>query len=302
MARAVIKILLITTLSLLPMSSFGVQTLKLRHMLSVYLDERGVGLQQPEGVACDDKSYLVVADTGNGRLVQYVYQNRALQAQAAIKIPQLIKPSRVQINSKGEILVLDSKQLRIIILDPEGGFKGYLNPQGLPSPTTYIPKGFSIDRNDNIHILDVFSGRVLVLDPGGRYQKHIKFPDKYGFISDLTVDSNGNIFMIDSINATVFSAAKGSSSFSPLTKNLKEYMKLPTNLTVDNRGRIYIVDRTEGNIVILGPDGSYLGKQLSLGWKEGLLYYPSQICVNDKGEVFIADRGNNRVQIFKVVE
>ncbi len=39
-----------------------------------------------------------------------------------------------------------------------------------------------------------------------------------------------------------------------------------------------------------------------MGWKEGLLYYPSQLCINEKGEIFIADRNNNRIQIFTVVQ
>jgi len=55
-------------------------------------------------------------------------------------------------------------------------------------------------------------------------------------------------------------------------------------------------------IVMLSEDGSFMGRQLSMGWTEGFLYYPTQICVNEKGEVFIADRGNNRVQIFAVIQ
>jgi hypothetical protein len=54
--------------------------------------------------------------------------------------------------------------------------------------------------------------------------------------------------------------------------------------------------------VILGKDGSFLGRQLSMGWKEGLLYYPTQMCINEKREVFIADGGNSRIQIFMVVK
>jgi hypothetical protein len=73
-------------------------------------------------------------------------------------------------------------------------------------------------------------------------------------------------------------------------------------LTTDNRGTIYIVDENGGGIVILGVDGTFVGRQLTMGWTEGLLYYPSQICINGKGEVFIADRGNSRVQIFMLTK
>jgi hypothetical protein len=100
----------------------------------------------------------------------------------------------------------------------------------------------------------------------------------------------------------VFSAAKDANSFSPLMKSLREYLNFPTSMTTDNRGTLYVVDENGGGIVILGRDGAYLGRQLSLGWNEGLLYYPSQMCLNEKGEVFIADRGNSRIQIFTLVK
>jgi hypothetical protein len=61
------------------------------------------------------------------------------------------------------------------------------------------------------------------------------------------------------------------------------------------------VDENGAGIVILGQDGSFLGRQLTMGWNEGLLYYPSQMCINDKDEAFIADTGNSRVQVFSIV-
>jgi hypothetical protein len=41
-----------------------------------------------------------------------------------------------------------------------------------------------------------------------------------------------------------------------------------------------------------------LGGLSARGWKEGLLNYPSQLCVNDRGEIFVADTNNSRIQIF----
>jgi hypothetical protein len=99
----------------------------------------------------------------------------------------------------------------------------------------------------------------------------------------------------------VFSASKGADRFLPLTKSLREYLNFPTNMTTDNRGIIYIIDENGSGIVILGQDGSYLGRQLSMGWNEGLLYYPAQMSITDKGEAFVADRGNSRIQIFTVI-
>ncbi len=300
--RVLLRILLVLAIWSFPMKSFSAETVKFKYLQSVYFDDRGGGIKQPEGVACNEKSLLIVGDTGNDRLLRYTLEEKNLKAGTEIKIPELSNPIRVQMNSKGEIFALDGKRRRVVRLNPDGSFKGYVDPEGVPSPSAFVPRSFKIDRNDNIYILDIFTGRVLVLNPEGKYQKQIPFPKDYGFFSDLAVDSRGNILLIDCVKAMVFSATKDSNYFSPLTGSLREYLDFPTSLTTDNRGTIYIVDENGSGIVILGQDGSFLGRQLSMGWTEGLLYFPSQMCVNEKGEVFIADRGNSRVQIFTLVK
>ena len=297
-----VLVILAIGILLLPMKSFSAETVKFKYLQSIYFDDRGGGIKQPEGVACSDKSVLVVGDTGNDRLLRYTLEEKNLKAGTEIKIPELSNPIRVQMNSKGEIFVLDGKRRRVVRLNPDGSFKGYVDPEGVPSPSAFVPRSFKIDRNNNIYILDIFTGRVLVLSPEGKYQKQIPFPKEFGFFSDLSVDSKGTLLLIDCVKAMVFSAAKDSNSFSPLTKNLREYLNFPTSITTDNRGTVYIVDENGSGIVILGQDGSYLGRQLNMGWNEGLLNFPSQMCINEKGEVFIADRGNSRVQIFTLVK
>jgi sugar lactone lactonase YvrE len=302
MVRSSIKIIMIIGILLLPMKSFSAETVKFRYLQSVYFDDKGGGLKQPEGIACDGKSLLVVGDTGNDRLVRYTFQEKSLKPGAEIKIPQLSNPIRLQMNSRGEIFALDGKKRRIIRLNPDGTFKGYVDAEGIPSPSAFVPRSFKIDRNNSIYIPDIFSARVLVLNPDGKYQKQIPFPKEFGFFSDLSVDSKGTLLLIDCVKAMVFSAAKDANSFSPLTKDLREYLNFPTSITTDNRGTIYVVDQNGSGIVILGQDGSFQGRQLNMGWNEGLLYFPSQMCVNDKGEAFIADRDNSRVQIFSLVK
>jgi len=282
---------------------FSGAAVKFRYITSVYTDDKGMPLMQPEGVACNNKSILFVADTGNGRLLRYTFKDEAIEAGAVeIKADQLRYPGKMKMKSKGEIYVLDGKQRTIIRMTPDGEFKNYLAPTGLPSPSSYVPRNFTIDMKDDIYILDIFSQRVLVLDPEGNYLRQIPFPEEYGFFSDVAVDSRGSVLLIDSINAMVYAAAKDSASFYPLTESLREYMRFPTSLTTDNRGRIYLVDRNGGSIIMLGQDGSFLRRQSGLGLKEGRLNYPSQLCINNKGEAFIADTNNSRVQIFEMVE
>jgi DNA-binding beta-propeller fold protein YncE len=282
---------------------FSEGAMKFRYMASIYADDKGLGLKQPEGVACDGESLLIVADTGNGRLLKYSIQEGAIEVGTVeIKVDQLSYPIKTEINSRGEIYILDRRQRSIIRLTPAGEFRGYLQPVGLPSPSAYVPRSFTVDRNDNIYILDILSERVLILDPAGRYVRQIKFPDEYGFFSDVAMGFRETVLLIDVVDGMVFSAGKNSASFSRLTSSLKEYVRFPANLTTDDRGRIYLADRNGGSIIILGQDGSFISRQSGMGWKEGSLNYPAQMCINNKGEIFIADTRNHRIQIFAIVE
>ena len=305
--NACFKILAIMTGLLIPglypMAAGGEEALKFRHITSIYADDQGLGLKHPEGVACNQSELLIVADTGNARLLQYTYKNKTVTEGArVIKLPQLIYPVQVKLNSRGEMLVLDRKQRRIVRITAAGRFGGFIDGQGASSSAASTPKSFHIDKKDNLYILDVYSGRVILTDPGGKYLKHFRFPPEYGFFTDLTVDFKGNILLIDSVNARVFSASKNSDVFSPLTPSLREYMRFPAAIATDKWGRIYLVDRNGSKIIILGQDGSYMGRLSAMGWKEGLLNYPSQVCLNDSGEIFVADTNNSRVQIFSIIE
>jgi sugar lactone lactonase YvrE len=293
--------LLVITLFSLPAAALSTEVAHLRPSLSIYLDNKGVGLRHPEGVACSG-STLVVGDTENGRLVRYTIEGKSVKGGTEIKIPQLGSPTRVQIDSKGDIFALDGKERRIVHLGPDGAFKGYVAAEGAPSQSSLVPRSFKIGPDDALYILDVFSGRVLVVGADGKYQRQIDFPADYGFFSDVAVDAKGTVIVVDSIRATVWAAVGKATTFSPLGRPVKEYMTFPASLAADRRGIIYITDEYGGDVGILARDGSFLGKQLGMGWNEGLLSFPTQICVDDQEEVFIADRGNSRVQVFTLAK
>jgi len=274
---------------------------KLRFVVAIYLDEKGVGLRQPEGVACNDRSTLIVGDTGRGRLLRFTVEERDVKPTGEMRAPQLTAPIRVQMNSREEVFALDGRQRRIVRFDAKGEPRGYLDPDGVPGSASIVPRSFKIDRDDNIHLLDVFSARVLVLGPDGKFLRQIGFPKEYGFFSDLAVDSRGRTYLLDSVRAEVHAAQKDAQGFSLLARNLRTHLSFPTSITVDGRGILYLVDEHGGGVVLLGQDGAVLGRQLAMGRNEGLLNSPSQICLNDKGQVFIADRGNSRVQVFSIV-
>jgi DNA-binding beta-propeller fold protein YncE len=297
---ALLRIVIIISVLAMPLAAAGGPP-RLRYVSSVYKDADGGSLKGPEDVACDSKSF-VVADTGNDRVVFFKLEGAEVTPGAEIKLPQLGLPIRVERNSSGKIFVLDGKQHRVVRLSAEGTFEAFLEPKGLPSQQKeFIPSAIAIDKNDNIYVLDVFMQRVLVLDLSGQYLRKVSLPPSKGFYSDMAINFKGDILVIDSVKGEIFSAAEGSKDFAPVIKGLREYMNFPSSISTDKRGFIYVVDQNGGSLVVLGQDGSFQGQQLSRGWKESQLNYPTQMCINGDNGVFIADMNNNRVQVFEIV-
>jgi sugar lactone lactonase YvrE len=261
----------------------------------VYADAKGITFKAPEGVACSG-STVVVADTGNGRLVSFEWKDGFVSGGNELKVPQVTYPVRVELDGKGDILVLDRKARRIARLDPKGAFQGWLDPKGA---TGVVPVAFKLDASGNAYVVDGVTNDVLVLDPSGAVTRKIA-PPKGKIFTDVAVDGAGTVFALDAGAAEVWFVEKGGSELKPLTKTMKDLMSFPAYLTTDGKGTLFVVDQNGNGIVLLGIDGSFLGRRLVIGWAEGAVYYPAEICFNPGGDMLLADRGNNRVQLFSV--
>lgn len=299
--RSVLKrIFVAATILVAATPAQSAEQLKFRPMAPIYVDGKGAGMRQPEGVACRGNT-LVVADTGNGRLLKYTIAGDSWTPAGEIVLPQLSSPIRVDMNSKGEIFVLDGSSRRIVRVAPTGEYLGYFAPteniQG-----TIVPRSLRIGGDDSVYLLDVSGARVLLLEPSGKILREISFPKEYGFLSDLAVDAGGDILMLDSIGKKLFKVPKNAPEPAQLGGSLKEEVYFPTGIATDKQGRIFLVDENGGGIVNLSPDGSFRGRQLSMGWKDGFLRYPAQMCIMENGTAFVADRGNNRVDGFLITE
>jgi hypothetical protein len=274
--------------------------LALKFQQSMYQDGSEVALVQPEGVACSDSGAAIVADTGNQRLITFTVKDGQLGAGTAVKLPQLTAPERVELDRKGGALVLDGRTRRIGRTTAAGAYAGSVEIKGIAGASSVVPGSFKIDAADNVYVLDVAGRRVLVVNPAGAVSRQLELP-KSGTFTDVAVDAAGTVFAVDAVGAVVWAAASGASAFSPLTRSMKDRISFPTHMLA-RKGTLFLVDQHGNGIVAVGIDGSYQGRQLAMGWTDGLVYYPSQLCITDGGVVLVADRNNNRVQYFTVVQ
>lgn len=292
------RLIILMLLLLAPLSSFSAGAIRLKYAYTLYDDEKGNGLREPQGVACGTTS-LAIADSGNGRIVLYSLKNGDATGGKSIRMPQIVYPVRVKISSKGDIFVLDERSRKVACLNGEGAFLRYVELGGAPTESMIVPADIALDNDDNLYVLDVGNGRVLVFGADGKFQRQIEFPKEYGFIIGMAVDQKGTIYLADSVSAIIYSNAQDPSVFSPISSSLKEDLKFSGGMTIDNNtGMIYISDQNSGGIIVVGHDGTLLSRLLDFGWKEGTVRYPTQICLDQSSDLFIADRGNNRIDAF----
>jgi len=276
-----------------------VQAAKLKHQSTLYSDNAEQALKFPEGVACNSDS-LIVADTGNSRIVRYQLGAQKITAEAVLPLPDT-SPLITQLGSNGDIYVLDGKSRQILVLDRDGQSKGKIEPKGMPEAKTVVPRSFRLVGNE-LYLLDIFAERLLVLDLQGNYQRHLPFPDGYRFFSDFAVSQQGTIYLLDSVAGAIYQAASGAEAFSPFSSGLKEYLNFPTSLETDKNGELFLSDQYGSGLVVIGRDGGFQGRKFGMGWEDGQFYYPSQLCINGQNNLVIADRSNSRVQVFSILE
>jgi sugar lactone lactonase YvrE len=290
------KLLLLALAAGLPAAAAAAPARALNLQRVIYVDSTDGALNRPEGLACDAKGNVIVADTGNARLLTYRWRDGMLDGGTVTKMPQLGYPFRVQIDSKGFVLALDRRTRRIVKVDGEGTFAGYLDVKG--APTAVTAAAFKLDAADAVYVLDVVAGKVWVAGADGALTRELPLPKGARGITDVAVDATGKVYVVDAVAAVVYVAEPADKAFKALSASLKEAMSFPTYLAPDNRGKLFVVDQHGNAVVRLGIDGTLQGRDLALGAVEGALSYPAQLCVAPDGDVFVADRNNNRVQIF----
>jgi hypothetical protein len=273
--------------------------LKLRAQPPLYVDSKGTALNAPEGVAFGAGTAIAVSDTGSGRIATFRKGAGEITPVAEFKLAEVPYPTRLRITSKGDLLVLDGRSRRIARVAADGAFKGWIDPAASGAP---VVRGFAIDRQDQLFVLDISVPRVIVTDLAGKPAREIPLPAGNSFFSDVAVGPRGDVFVLDSVGHQVYAVRPGSTEVALLGGNLAEELEFATTLAVADTGHLFVVDQYGDGVVILGPDGSFQGRQGAMGLREGFLRYPSAIAYDPAGFVYLADRANNRVQVFAIAQ
>ncbi|RJR21427.1 MAG: hypothetical protein C4581_02000 [Nitrospiraceae bacterium] len=80
--------------------------------------------------------------------------------------------------------------------------------------------------------------------------------------------------------------------------DIKPGANQPSDIAIDSKGNIYLVDGVNSRIVVVDDSGGWKFSFGTEGTEKGQFKLPLGIDISESGKVFIADTGNSRIQVF----
>jgi len=265
-------------------------------------------VQQPIGVAVDEPNNRVYVTQSEGDRVVAVFDMSGNKLDP-LKPPGDPKAFHIPVYvavdpTTSNVYVSDRATSSVYVYDANGAFIKEFKPTGVKA---WQPLALSFDTTGNLFVTDVLAPtqKVLKITPDGTVAQTFGEKDGLAFPNGVVAAPDGTVYVTDSNHSRalaykadgtlVGSFARGSSD-SPLG--------LPRGITIDDRGRIYVVDTTNQDFQVFTPGDTptdvptYSFSAGEEGTAEGSFEYPNGIAVDSRSRLYITDRENNRVQVW----
>ncbi len=178
-------------------------------------------------------------------------------------------------NSKGNVFVYtrSGEQSRLFEFDPNGTFVREIG-RGLYG--FQQAHGVRVDPQDNIWVVDEGTDMIIKFNPAGRVVMLLgRRPE--------------------SVEGLVETPGRGA----PRPAQQPYTFGRPTDIAWDPQGNIFIADGyINSRVVKYDKDGRFVRAVGTLGPAPNQMNTPHSIQVDAAGNVYVADRGNNRIQVF----
>ncbi|MBU0483127.1 MAG: tetratricopeptide repeat protein [Proteobacteria bacterium] len=112
-------------------------------------------------------------------------------------------------------------------------------------------------------------------------------------VSDIAVGPDGAIYGVDLDNKAVLRIVDGK-----VEKTITIQDGQPVAVAVDHKGYLWMVDKRQRKVFKMDRDGKVLMSFGSSGSRPGSFSKPTDIAVSDAGFIYVADRGNEWIQVF----
>ena len=112
-------------------------------------------------------------------------------------------------------------------------------------------------------------------------------------VTALAWDGRDTLYAVDAEKKSIIRIRNGKMEGEIINKDIT-----PVALAVDRFSTLWVVDKESRKIIKMDDTGAILSSIGSKGSKKGQLDSPSGIAIANNGDIYIADPGNNWVQVF----
>jgi len=144
-----------------------------------------------------------------------------------------------------------------------------------------------------------------VFDRQGTLVRTIGKEGQFDFPNGIAVSAAGEVYVTDSNNGRLLVLGPEGNLLATIGRGTADgSLGLPRGVAVDDAGRLYVVDTTghTAHRYRTRPDGDPLPRFLddmgTPGAGDGQFQYPNGVAVDTRARIYIADRDNNRVQVW----
>eukprot|EP00802_Teleaulax_amphioxeia_P010861 Tamp_10891.p1 GENE.Tamp_10891~~Tamp_10891.p1 ORF type:complete len:430 (+),score=49.46 Tamp_10891:46-1290(+) len=261
----------------------------------------------PWYVCLDRAGHLIVSDYGNHR-VQIVQGDGTWVRTIGSKgngAGEFRNPRGVALNSKNELLVVDSINCRIQVFCAATGQNiATVGEQGSGPCQFRSPAGICVDSQGRVLVAEWDNHRVQILNPDYTHSCFIgcnglgegEFSNPRG----IAVDGADNILVTDTGNHRVqVFTSEGEFIFSIGGRKGSKPGELadPWGVAVDGQGNILVTEWGNHRVQVLRGDGTFIRSIGNEG--NGVLEFkgPLGVAVDQQGKIVVADLCNHRIHV-----
>ncbi len=302
---------------------------KIEFLFAVYGPGRGAlpSLNKPMSVATDSENNIYVSDSGNNRIVvfnrrgEYMFEfgtRGVAHPRAGEKADwspgKFNYPYGIDIDEQtGNIFVADLVNKRIQVFDNQGKFIDWFpkEPYGGTADDIF-PLAMDVS-GGNVYIANPFN--IVIFTTEGKFVKDFGMPGdgdgQFDRPNGIAAGKDGTIYVSDSNNLRLQALdpngkvkwvyGKVVNAFDNFNKQPQEF-ELPRNIAIGPDDNIYVVDSFDFNIKVISPKGKLLAEMGRRGVEDGTFNFPNGITVTQDKILYVADKGNDRVQAVRLTD